>query len=528
MAETVRLRIDGEWVSAPAGAGLASVLFERGRFVTRRSVSGEPRAPLCAMGICHECRVTIDGIAHRRACLAVCRDGMDVRTGEPLPPGPAQEPAPADDRSLECDVAVVGAGPAGIAAASRAAEVGARVVLVDQNPHAGGQIWRHRSSEGLPAGARRWVERLERTSVTRLHGASVVDARPGELLIADEDDRVTRLRWQRLVVATGARELFLPFPGWTLPGVIGVGGAQALAKSGAGFEGREVVVAGSGPLLLPVAALLSERGARVRCVAEQASPAGLARFAASLWSAPGKLAEAAGYRLRFLGVPYLAGTWITGVESDRGAVSEVRLWDGRRSWRVPCDLVACGFGLVPNLELARLLGCRIEAGAVAVDARQQTSVEAVFAAGETTGVGGAEIALVEGQLAGLAAAGVAHAPDAARLRRQRARGRAFATRLARAFAPRDELRQLADPSTPLCRCEDVPLGLVLACGSRREAKLRTRAGMGACQGRVCGSALDVLTDWSPDSVRPPLEPVGVGVLRAAAVASPTSRITSRP
>jgi NADPH-dependent 2,4-dienoyl-CoA reductase/sulfur reductase-like enzyme len=316
------------------------------------------------------------------------------------------------------------------------------------------------------------------------------------------------VRFGRLVLATGARELFLPFPGWTLPGVVGVGGAQALLKAGARFRERRVVVAGSGPLLLAVAASLAQAGARIVGVSEQAPLERLAAFGLGLWRAPRKISEALGYAARLVGAPYRAGAWVRTAEENDGAL-RVTLSDGRREWTWDCDVLACGYGLVPNLELPRLLGCDTAADRVVLGAAQETSRPGVFAAGELGGIAGVDHALASGAVAGLAAAGRS-APVS--LARRRDAELAFGVRLARAFALRRELRELARPDTPVCRCEDVARGHLTGLGSTREAKLATRAGMGPCQGRVCGPALGLLCGFAPDSVRPPLFPAPLALL----------------
>jgi NADPH-dependent 2,4-dienoyl-CoA reductase/sulfur reductase-like enzyme len=318
------------------------------------------------------------------------------------------------------------------------------------------------------------------------------------------------LRYQRLVLATGARELFLPFPGWCLPGVMGAGGLQALVKSGLPVADKKVVVAGSGPLLLAVAGYLVKNGAEVRVIAEQAPRSRLRRFALGLWAQPGKLVQAAALRFRLRHVRYAAGTWPALADGER-EVRAVTLTDGRRTWTEACDYLACGFGLVPNLELPALLGCDVRGGQVSVDVGQQTSLVNVFAAGEATGIGGLDLSLIEGQIAGHAAAG--QLDRAAALFGQRRRAQRFADALQRTFALRDELRHLARPETIVCRCEDVALAKVAQHGSWTEAKLQTRCGMGPCQGRICGPALEVLFGWQRESVRPPLFPTELANLR---------------
>lgn len=518
MPESVSLTLDGRTSSAPAGITVAAALANAGVNVCRTSVTGEPRGVLCAMGICFECRVTIDGAPHRRACMEIVREGMLVETGD-VRFQVSSVRFQGEAERLECDVAVVGAGPAGVAAACRAAEGGARTVVLDEGLSPGGQIYRHLPGASPPEAARGWLERLGRSGAMTRSRASVFDVVAqdrGWRLSAETPDGVCVVRARRVVLATGARELFLPFPGWTLPGVMGAGGAQALAKTGAVLDGRIAVVAGSGPLLLPVAASLAKMGADVAIVAEQAALASLARFGAALTRFPGKLLEAARYRSTFFNTPYRPGTWVA--EARGGSrLESVVLTNGADRFEVPCDIAAVGYGLVPNTELPRLLGCAMRAGAVAVDARQETSVAGVFSAGEPCGIAGVDVAIVEGEMAGLAAAGRLDTGSAEGrgLAGARAGGRRLAAAMDRAFLPRPELRAVARPDTVVCRCEDARLSSLSSCGSAREAKLSSRAGMGPCQGRVCGPVLSFLFGWDSDTVRPPAKPALVGNLVAS-------------
>ncbi len=419
------------------------------------------------------------------------------------------------------DVVVVGAGPAGIAAAVVAAEAGSRVCLLDDNAAPGGQIWRGiraEAAEEYPHGGEflSWASRLRKTNCAVRHSAQAIDCPRAGVLRFELDDEGCDMEFERLILATGARERFLPFPGWTLPGVMGAGGLQAMVKAGLNPQGKRIVVAGSGPLLLAVAAGLAGAGARVENILEQAPLGRLASFGLALLGQPGKLVEGLRYRLKTPGAAYRTGTWVTRAEGA-GRVESVTVTDGRREWKHACDWLAFGFHLVPNLELPRLFGCRIAGGCVAVDVLQQTSVPGVACVGEPTGIGGLEKALLEGQIAGWAAAGFetearALAPRLKKLRR-------FASGLDRAFALRSELRGLAEAETSVCRCEDVQHAALKDCGSWREAKLHTRCGMGACQGRVCGAAVEFLFGWEISSVRPPIFPATVSTLAAEADAS---------
>ena len=400
-----------------------------------------------------------------------------------------------------CDALVVGAGPAGLAAAYRVATNGLRVVVVDDNPAAGGQIWRGEQQKPSSPEARAWFEKLRSVDIQLMTGARVFEQPAAGTLLAETASGICELSYSSLILATGARERFLPFPGWTLPNVMGAGGLQALVKSGLPIEGKRVVVAGSGPLLLAVAAYLREHGADVSLIAEQASAMRLARFSLGLL---GKSSQALSLRRRLKGVRYLTSCWPAEAHGEDNLEGVMLVRRGKR-WRVSCDYLAYGFHLVPNVELAELLGCRVENGSVRVNDFQETTVSEVYCAGESTGIGGLELSLVEGEIAGLAVAG--KHDEARKLFPSRAKQQRFAELLNRTFALRDELKQLVQPETIVCRCEDVTFERLRAHSSWRAAKLQTRCGMGPCQGRVCGGAVEFLFGWRAESVRPPVLPV---------------------
>jgi NADPH-dependent 2,4-dienoyl-CoA reductase/sulfur reductase-like enzyme len=412
---------------------------------------------------------------------------------------------------MRAEVLVIGAGPAGIAAATAAAENGCKVIVLDDNVAAGGQIWRGATTAAdRPDSAKqRALQRLKQSGAQVLNGRSVFSAdASGTVQTLHETasgSLVEHFHFEKLVLATGARERFLPFPGWTLPGVFGVGGLQALAKGGYPIAGKKVVVAGTGPLLLAVAAHLAQDGAIVSSVVEQAAMAQLAPFAASLWSHPAKLVQGALFRGRLWKTPYRTGCWVVEAiaGSDGQRLEAVRVTNGTRTWTEPCDLLACGYHLVPNTEIAALLGCDFRESFVQVDSAQRTSLPNVFCAGEPTGIAGLDAALVQGEIAGLACAGRSY--DA--LLKHSAAEKAFGERIEKAFALRAELRSLPQPDTIVCRCEDVTFARLQGHIGWTDAKLQTRCGMGPCQGRICGPAVEQLLGWRPVSVRQPLFPV---------------------
>jgi NADPH-dependent 2,4-dienoyl-CoA reductase/sulfur reductase-like enzyme len=417
-------------------------------------------------------------------------------------------------------ILVAGAGPAGLAAAVTAARAGAAVTLVDALPEPGGQIWRGQW-HGPPHGAAgAWFRDLRASPVELRLGRRVITAPAAGWLGLLGAGGAETLPYDRLILATGARERFLPFPGWTLPGVLGAGGLQALVKGGLEVAGKRVVVAGSGPLLLAVAALLRARGARVLAVAEQAGLGALLALAPGLLRRPRLLAQA----LPWSTLPLRAGAWVTRAEGE-GRLQRVWLRSPSGTRALETDFLACGFGLVPNLDLAQMLGCALREGLVAVDPLQRTSLPGVFAAGESTGIGGADKAVAEGRIAGLAAAGLL---DAARRQLPAAgRTRAWGRALAAAYALRPELRALAQPDTILCRCEDLAVGALQGFSRGRDARLQARCGMGRCQGRTCGPAAEFLFGWAPGGPRQPLVPTPcaelVEALRAPAPGLPDRR-----
>jgi NADPH-dependent 2,4-dienoyl-CoA reductase/sulfur reductase-like enzyme len=292
---------------------------------------------------------------------------------------------------------------------------------------------------------------------------------------------------------------------------MGAGGVQALVKAGLPIQGKRVVVAGTGPLLLAVAAYLRKHGAEIPIICEQASWNILARFGVALLRQPKKVVQGLQLKREFAGVPFAANSWPIAAGGQEVLASVTILRRGKPE-TFECDYLACGFHLVPNVELPELLGCRIDAGNVWVDEFQRTSVDGIYCAGEPTGIGGVELAIVEGEIAGLAAAGAVE--DARRLFRQREKALHFAHILHRTFCLRPELRRLPLPETLVCRCEDVPYSSLQRHSSWRAAKLHSRCGMGACQGRVCGPASQFLFSWNSDSVRPPVFPARVASLSA--------------
>ncbi|MEV6118467.1 NAD(P)/FAD-dependent oxidoreductase [Streptomyces sp. NPDC052109] len=455
--------------------------------------------------------------------------------------------------SERAHLAVVGAGPAGLAGALAAAARGVRVTLVDAAAQAGGQFYRQparalgarrpealhhqwRTWERLRDGLARHVAAGHVTHLTE-HHVWCVQRRPGSFTVhalcgPAQEEGVT-VRADAVLLATGGYERVLPFPGWTLPGVVTAGGAQAMLKGDLVLPGRTVVVAGTGPLLLPVATGLAAAGARVAALVESADPRTLPRRAPALAAAPAKLVEGAWYagQLRRLKVPVLARYTVLeahGTDRLRTVTVAALEGDGRirpgSARRIPCDTLAVGHGMLAHTDLAETLGCTPTGAAVRVDAEQRTDVPGVWAAGETTGIGGAALALAEGHIAGRSIAarlsgGVPDPQTWAPAARVRSRQRAFFAALEAVYAPPAGWADRITDDTVVCRCEEVTAGRVrtaagpLGAGDLRTVKLLTRAGMGWCQGRMCAPAVAGLTGCPLTADRRPFaRPVPLGVL----------------
>jgi thioredoxin reductase/bacterioferritin-associated ferredoxin len=442
------------------------------------------------------------------------------------------------------DVAVVGAGPAGVAAALAARRLGASTLLIDEQPLAGGQVYRSASPAVAEAGDTPGAilrAALADSDVDTAFGQRLWHVGGGFTLHLAGQAGQRAIHARTVVMATGAQERVAPVPGWTLPGVIGLAGATALLKAQRILPGRDVVVAGRGPLLLYVAATILKGGGRVAAIVDRgprrawvARPLAVASRPDLVWQGAAWLATVLRHRVPIhsgSAVRRMIGTdRVTGVEVVRLARPDVSIAT------LDCDAVCAGDGLSPATELSRMLGAahRFDAGLggwhVATDADGATDVPGLYACGDGAGIMGAAAAPLRGEIAGRAAArhlGLAVPADDTlhpRLRRAARFGAAM-----NALAPADGTQvTLADGGTTICRCEGIDratLDDAIDAGARslNGLKAATRCGMGPCGGRFCGDAMAAimaartsrtLAGVGMATGRPPLRPLPIAAVTA--------------
>jgi thioredoxin reductase/bacterioferritin-associated ferredoxin len=455
---------------------------------------------------------------------------------------------------------IIGGGPAGIAAAIEAARAGVHCVLIDEAPHIGGQVYRqtHKSfsvnqKPALSAEHARWIklntefhqlaEYIQVLSSTCVLG--VWENR--EILLASEGASGT-IKAEQLIIATGAYERPVPFPGWTLPGVMTAGGVKSFIKTMHVKPGQRAIISGTGPLIISAANRLHGTGVKVVAVLEAGNPPWASSSFLKEWGevqfAKDILADL--NDLKRNDIPLLFNHSILQAHGENEVTSVTYAPIDTHTWKplrnqaksLEADLVALGFGFVPNTEFTGLAGCRHEfypgiGWFVLRDEQMQTSVPGIFAVGDAANISGAIIVEEEGRIAGIKAAenlgaiSLNEAQDRyeAPLKRLRSFEK-FRKAINEATAIRSGLLGLANSETVVCRCEEVTLSEVNealreGAGDLQSLKLLTRVGMGPCQGRNCAPSMGMYVcdklKITPEQAgrinpRPPVKPVTLGAL----------------
>lgn len=460
-------------------------------------------------------------------------------------------------RDMSVDLLVLGAGPAGMAAAITARKLGLSVTVIDEQPAPGGQIWRAvETVAAMPDAAILGIEYRKGEAVAEAFRASdaVYEARAqlwhiepgansGFRAFVTRDGKAWTVTARAVLLATGAQERPVPFPGWTLPGVLTVGAAQILLKSSRQIPAKPTVIAGCGPLPLLYATQLIAAGGRIAGFLDTSQPGRLGRAlphlpraltkASDLWKGLGWMRA-----LRRAGVPVIRDVATIEVRGDGRVERVYHRGHGGAEAMIDAETVLVHEGIVPNVHVAMSLGCAMawnddqDCYVPVLDRWGETSLPGAFVAGDGAGIAGAAAAGVRGEIAAFGIAAKLGALDAATaaaqaqpLRCRLKRELALRPLLDALYRPREQVFAPAD-DTIVCRCEEVTAGTIraqvrLGRPGPNQVKAFTRAGMGPCQGRQCGYTVTrvlAAAEGRPAGdvgfyrVRPPLKPVTLGEL----------------
>lgn len=430
------------------------------------------------------------------------------------------------------DLLIVGAGPAGIGAALEASNAGLSVLLLDENAAPGGRIWQALERRGAKDADERAaldaIARLRASNVDARYGAAVWAIEPDRLVYASQNGKAFTAQPKTILLATGTIERPVPIAGWTLPGVMTVGGAQIALKTGGLLPDGRTWLAGQGPLLLLYANQVLDAGGRLAGIIDLSPPGlPLAAIARLPLSALPDVRKGLAWRQRLkgAGLPWLRATALRA--SGDGALRSITITTDRGPRTEVADTLLLHDGVIPSIQISRAVGCAHvwseaqHCWRPVTDAWGATSVPGILIAGDAAGIGGADAAMLSGRLAIVGLLG-RHA-EAAHLRTQHRRRLAVRPFLDAMFPA---LRLTPDDATLICRCEEVTAGAIrgaakAGCQGMNQLKAYTRCGMGPCQGRTCGPiALDVLaaakgvpaSGVEPLRTRFPTKPVKVGAL----------------
>ncbi|HIJ55458.1 MAG TPA: FAD-dependent oxidoreductase [Deltaproteobacteria bacterium] len=561
--KAIAVKINGVNIRAHEGESIGAVLTASGvRKIRYAPHPHDPRGLYCGMGSCYGCLVTVGGQPNIRACVTPVESGMEITLQDGFGKFTVEStmPVPAESEQFQIPLVIVGGGPAGLSAAIAAARFGIQVLVIDENCVAGGQIYRQlppafKVEQASKLGAdyadgRMLLKQAADLSqfITIWNDALVWSVFESNQLAVERNNKLILIHAKAVIVATGAYERPFPVEGWTLPGVMTVGGAQTLLKSQRILPGNRVLLAGTGPLQLVVADQMLDAGMKIVAVAESVSHLIRGSYIFDLIRQPGLMFQGLKYlmRLKRESVPLLKSSVLAGIEGRESVVVAVVERIDDRLNRVPgtrqvfeVDTVCIGYGLIPNTWLTHMLGCRHEYDALTgcwapvSGNNMETDKPGIFVAGDGAGVAGVLVATCEGAIAGLFAgahAGGISTADAERaarpVRKKLSALRKFRHAMDRIYMIEPDLYSDISDDTIICRCEGVTAGEIrdsIRKGTLNpnDIKKRTRAGMGYCQGTNCFPTIAMILmnefDVVPEALpwmttRPPARPIPLSLL----------------
>ncbi|MFD1031710.1 FAD-dependent oxidoreductase [Metaplanococcus flavidus] len=520
----IHINIDGEKHQVPAGWSVATAVSHvKGIENYRLTEQNHRRAPMCHMGVCYECSLHVSGQGNVRGCMVQATEGMEIRTlhAEALDWKESEREILSENDHIY-DVAIIGAGPAGMGAADELAKSEKDVLLIDEQLRAGGQIYKQ------PFAGRQPPHQLILTvdqlvTIDRLFGHAVWSIQSytaSDQITADPKSRAffrvflenhSPIRAKKILLATGAYDRIHPVRGWTLPGVMSAGGIQVQLKTQNYAAGQSVVLTGSHPFILIVGKLLCESGVEVKGIAIAQSLKTLlkmSKHAGTMRHHRAKLNELknAIQILRKNQVPI----WFNAMPTEIAGEEKVRAVTIKQSKAavplirtIPCEVVGMCYGFTPVLDLAKQAGCHIERTAhgtrkVVINEQNETSIQGIFAAGELIRVGGAERSEAEGRLVGRNLGGTDQGIEKQSLKKAMEKWNRFAEVLAEVELEAWRLTdfQTFEENLVLCKCENVTVQDIHNTLMQpspptdlNSIKLQTRCGMGLCQGKYCEESL---------------------------------------
>ncbi len=532
VGKEIKIKFDGHEIKGIEGQSIAALLYSKGIRNLRKAKNDEERGLFCGMGVCYECVVLVNGVSTKRACLEPATDGIEVRSLEYKTPINTFPPIISEykiESEISYDIAIIGSGPSGLMTARTLIGKGLKVVIIDERMSLGGQYFKQLAkSHTIRQNPLNDYQYKRGNELIKEILNSDIELKLGNTVIASEkisenhlnisllkNEVIELINAKRLVVSTGAYEIARPFPGWTSPNIITTGAAQSLLRSYRLNAGREIVIAGNGPLNFQLAAELLDNGAKLIAVVEASPnpfPFKIISLIKSMFYDPIMMMKGVAYfsKLKLNRVPIIFNHHVSEVSGKNPSTIIVSpILDGGKldtdkKVAFSADVLCVGYGFLSNDELPRLLGCKYEyketgVSKIICDKYGRSSLKEVFVIGDGAKIGGAQVATYEGVIAGNAIL------KDFELKKNVSKSIKYTNKILNkkynfqkaiwsVFKSVEIDLSFANKETILCRCENVTSGTIdyiLETGYKDLSSIKrlSRAGMGRCQGRYCTNML---------------------------------------